>query len=108
MSPLNREQKNLIGKPCQQSFSMTKKAKAKMKKPNGAYQFVPEQSITLMLFEKNLHGAFLDASSIQTTGTGLQTCQDMCEKGTTTVPMLQNLSQSVAPRSHIQLLFDQA
>jgi len=28
---------------------MTKKAKAKIKKPNGAYQFVPAQSITLML-----------------------------------------------------------
>lgn len=57
---------------------MTKKAKAKIKKPNSAYQFVPVQSITLMLFEKNLHGAFLDASGIQTTGTGLKTCQDMC------------------------------
>jgi len=71
MSPLNRQHKNLIGKPCQQNFSMTKKAKAKIKKPNSAYQFVPAQSITLMLFEKNLHGAFLDASGIQTTGTGL-------------------------------------
>lgn len=57
---------------------MTKKAKAKIKQPNGAYQFVPVQSITLMLFEKKLHGAFLDASGIQITGTGLKTCQGTC------------------------------
>lgn len=57
---------------------MTKKAKAKIKKPNGAYQFVPAQSITLMLFEKNLHGAFWDATGIQTTETGLKACQVMC------------------------------
>lgn len=44
---------------------MTRKAKAKIKKPNSAYQVVPAQSIALLLFEKNLHGAFWDASGIQ-------------------------------------------
>lgn len=91
MSPLNRQHKNLIGKPCQQNFSITKKAKAKIKKPNSAYQFVPVQSITLKLLEKNFRGAFLDAPGIQTTGRGLKTYRDACERET--VPMLYSLSQ---------------
>lgn len=75
MSSLNTKQKTLIRKPCQQNFSMTKKAQAKIKKPNSAHQFIPELSITLMLFEENVHGAFLDASDIHSGETGLKTCQ---------------------------------
>lgn len=62
---------------------MTKKAQAKIKRPNSAHQFIPELSITLMLFEENVHGAFsafLDASDIQWSGTGLKTCQAVWER----------------------------
>lgn len=50
-----------------------------------------------MLFEKNVHGDFLDAPDIQSSGTGLKICQGVCVREDLSAATACSLSLSQQP-----------